>query len=40
MQHTISHIYNNYAETDSSISKQLFVDMAVGSSDNRLHSRR
>ena len=27
MQHTISHIYNNYTETDSSISKQTFVDI-------------
>lgn len=27
MQHTISHIYNDYVETDSSISKQTFVDI-------------
>ena len=27
MQHTISHIYNNYVETNIDISKQLFVDI-------------
>ena len=27
MQHTISHIYNDYVETDSSVSKQTFVDI-------------
>jgi len=27
VQHTISHIYNNYQELDDSISKQLFTDI-------------
>jgi hypothetical protein len=27
VQHTISHIYNDYVETNSDISKQLFVDI-------------